>query len=47
LDKTANLSGALSASIFTVKMLAVFIRLLPVPKHTFFLFGPRGTEKTT
>ena len=25
----------------------MYTRLLPVPKHTFFLFGPRGTGKTT
>lgn len=28
-------------------MLAVYTRLLPLPSHTFFLFGPRGTGKTT
>ncbi len=28
-------------------MLAMFTRLLSVPSHTFFLFGPRGTGKTT
>ncbi|NOT54257.1 MAG: ATP-binding protein [Deltaproteobacteria bacterium] len=37
----------LSTSIFTVKLLAMYTRLLPVPSHTFFLFGPRGTGKTT
>ena len=25
----------------------MYTRLLPVPNHTFFLFGPRGTGKTT
>jgi predicted AAA+ superfamily ATPase len=28
-------------------MLAMFPRLYSFPKHTFFLFGPRGTGKTT
>jgi uncharacterized protein len=37
----------LFAIIFTVKVLAMYTRLLPVPDHTFFLFGPRGTGKTT
>lgn len=31
----------------TVKMLAMYTRLLPLPSHSFFLFGPRGTGKTT
>lgn len=34
-------------SIFTVKMLAMYTRLLSPPRHSFFLFGPRGTGKTT
>ena len=25
----------------------MFARLLTLPKHSFFLFGPRGTGKTT
>lgn len=28
-------------------MMAMFTRLLPLPERTFFLFGPRGTGKTT
>lgn len=28
-------------------MMAVYTRLLPPPKRSFFLFGPRGTGKTT
>ena len=28
-------------------MLAMFARSLPLPDHSFFLFGPRGTGKTT
>lgn len=28
-------------------MLVMFTRLLSLPKHSFFLFGPRGTGKTT
>lgn len=28
-------------------MLAMYTRLLPLPSHSFFLFGPRGTGKTT
>lgn len=28
-------------------MLAMYTRLLPLPDHSFFLFGPRGTGKTT
>lgn len=34
-------------SKFTVKMLAMYTRLLTPPDHSFFLFGPRGTGKTT
>lgn len=36
-----------TASSFTVKLLAMYTRLLPLPERTFFLFGPRGTGKTT
>lgn len=28
-------------------MMSMFTRLLPLPDHSFFLFGPRGTGKTT
>lgn len=35
------------ASIFAVKMLAMYPRHLTLPGHSFFLFGPRGTGKTT
>lgn len=35
------------ASIFTVKMLTMYPRHLTLPGHSFFLFGPRGTGKTT
>lgn len=28
-------------------MLAMYTRLLPLPNHSFFLFGPRGTGKST
>ena len=38
---------ALIASILTVKMLAMYARTLTLPAHSFFLFGPRGTGKTT
>jgi predicted AAA+ superfamily ATPase len=34
-------------SIFTAKMLTMFTRLLIPPEQSFFLFGPRGTGKTT
>lgn len=34
-------------SISTVKMLAMFTRHHPSPAHSFFLFGPRGTGKST
>lgn len=34
-------------SDFAVKLLAMYARLLPTPEHSFFLFGPRGTGKTT
>jgi predicted AAA+ superfamily ATPase len=37
----------LDASKSTVKMLAMFQRRYPAPDHSFFLFGPRGTGKTT
>ena len=35
------------ASIFTVKLLAMYTRRFALPDHSFFLFGPRGTGKTT
>ena len=35
------------ASIFTVKLLAIYTRHLEVPGDSFFLFGPRGTGKST
>ena len=28
-------------------MITMYTRLLPLPQHSFFLFGPRGTGKTT
>jgi predicted AAA+ superfamily ATPase len=31
----------------TVNLLAMFTRRLALPNHSFFLFGPRGTGKTT
>lgn len=34
-------------SILTVKLLEMIARRFRVPDHTFFLFGPRGTGKTT
>jgi predicted AAA+ superfamily ATPase len=34
-------------SDFAVKLLTMYTRLLPTPRRTFFLFGPRGTGKTT
>ena len=37
----------MTASIFTVNMLAMYTRACRLPAHTFFLFGPRGTGKTT
>lgn len=37
----------LSTSIFTVNPLAMFTRRYSAPDHSFFLFGPRGTGKTT
>src|SRR5438046_2277977 len=37
----------LLASIFTVNLLAMFTRRYAVPDHSFFLFGPRWTGKTT
>jgi predicted AAA+ superfamily ATPase len=37
----------LLASRFTIKLLAMFSRDLPLPDRSFFLFGPRGTGKTT
>ncbi len=35
------------ASVFTGKMLAMYARSLPAPTRSFFLFGPRGTGKST
>jgi predicted AAA+ superfamily ATPase len=35
------------AIIFAVKMTATYTRHLPLPERSFFLFGPRGTGKTT
>ena len=37
----------LAASRFTVNMTVMFTRSLKPPAHSFFLFGPRGTGKTT
>ncbi|MBX3745850.1 MAG: AAA family ATPase [Verrucomicrobiae bacterium] len=37
----------LLASIFTGNLPAMFLRRYPVPDHSFFLFGPRGTGKST
>jgi hypothetical protein len=37
----------LIASIFAVHLLAMFTRRYPVPDHSFFLLGPRGTGKST
>lgn len=37
----------LTYSIFPVKMLYMFTRLLKPPSSSFFLFGPRGTGKST
>lgn len=37
----------MEAIIFTVEMTATYTRLLPLPGRSFFLFGPRGTGKTT
>jgi len=37
----------LTASRFTVNLLAMYPRDLPLPERSFFLFGPRGTGKTT
>jgi predicted AAA+ superfamily ATPase len=36
-----------TASIFTVIMLAMYTRLLPLPSRSFLLLGPRGVGKTT
>jgi predicted AAA+ superfamily ATPase len=35
------------ASGIAARMLAMYARRLPLPDHSFFLFGPRGTGKTT
>jgi predicted AAA+ superfamily ATPase len=35
------------AIIFTVNMMAMYTRGLGLPERSFFLFGPRGTGKTT
>jgi len=35
------------ASTFAVILLETYTRLLGVPSRSFFLFGPRGTGKTT
>jgi len=37
----------LLASSFAAKVPAVFTRAYPLPKRSFFLFGPRATGKTT
>jgi predicted AAA+ superfamily ATPase len=37
----------LLAVIFTVKVTAMFARQYSLPEHSFFLFGPRGTGKST
>jgi predicted AAA+ superfamily ATPase len=37
----------LTASRFTVNLLVMYPRELPLPARSFFLFGPRGTGKTT
>jgi uncharacterized protein len=42
-----NYPSALCASILTVKMLVMYTRRFTLPDHSFFLFGPRGTGKTT
>jgi len=39
--------AVLTTSRFTVNMLAMFTRQYRLPDHSFFLFGPRGTGKTT
>ena len=36
-----------TAGIFAVKMPVMYARALDLPERTFFLFGPRGTGKTT
>jgi len=46
-DRDSNGRGVLTASIFTVKMMAMYARRYAAPNHTFLLFGPRGTGKTT
>ena len=38
---------ALYMSFFSVKQDIVYARLLPTPDRSVFLFGPRGTGKTT
>lgn len=35
------------AIIFTVKLMVMYTRRLQAPERSFFLFGPRGTGKTT
>lgn len=35
------------ATIFAVKLVSMFTRTLQPPKRSFFLFGPRGTGKST
>ena len=37
----------IAASIWPVNLLAMFTRCYPVPDHSFFLLGPRGTGKST
>jgi uncharacterized protein len=45
--ETARDPAALTAGNLTVKLLPMFTRTLPLPDRSFFLFGPRGTGKTT
>src|SRR5580700_9095899 len=40
-------SRVYNVSIFTVKMPVMITRRYDRPDHSFFLFGPRGTGKTT
>jgi hypothetical protein len=44
--KLRDLQNGIGAAIFTFNM-AFLERFLPVPRTSFFLFGPRGTGKTT
>jgi len=44
---TAILPPADHASNLTVILKAMYTRVLELPSRSFFLFGPRGTGKTT